>query len=67
MSGRRSRTNGDRTERRVVSALKARGIAAARVPLSSAVDGRFAGDIVVPLLGRDLIVGGSRSLSSGYL
>jgi hypothetical protein len=27
-----------------------------RVPLSGAVDGRFAGDIVLPLLGRDLCV-----------
>ena len=32
------------------------GIAAVRVPLSGAVGGRFAGDIVLPLMGRDLCV-----------
>jgi Holliday junction resolvase len=56
MSGRRSRSKGARTERGVVNALKASGIAAVRVPLSGAVGGRFAGDIVLPLLGRDLCV-----------
>ena len=35
---------------------KASGIAAVRVPLSGAVGGRFAGDIVLPLMGRDLCV-----------
>jgi Holliday junction resolvase len=49
MSGRHSRYNGARTERGTVNALKASGIAA-RVPLSGAVGGRFAGDIVLPLL-----------------
>ncbi len=56
MSGRRSRTKGARTERGIVNALKASGIAAVRVPLSGAVGGRFAGDLVLPLLGRDLCV-----------
>jgi Holliday junction resolvase len=56
MSGRRSRAKGSRTERGVVNALKASGIAAVRVPLSGAVGGRFAGDIVLPLMGRDLCV-----------
>ena len=56
MSGRRSRTKGARTERSIVNALKASGIAAVRVPLSGAVGGRFAGDIVLPLMGRDLCV-----------
>ena len=56
MSGRRSRDKGARTERAVVNALMASGIAAVRVPLSGAVGGRFAGDIVLPLLGRDLCV-----------
>ena len=37
MSGRRSRGKGARTERSIVNALKANGIAAARVPLSGAV------------------------------
>jgi hypothetical protein len=40
----------------VVNALKASGIAVVRVPLSGAVGGRFAGDIVLPLMGRDLRV-----------
>jgi Holliday junction resolvase len=56
MSGRRSRTKGARTERGIVNALRACGIAAVRVPLSGAVGGRFAGDIVLPLMGRDLSV-----------
>jgi Holliday junction resolvase len=56
MSGRRSRSKGARTERGIVNALRAGGIAAVRVPLSGAVGGRFAGDIVLPLLGRDLCV-----------
>jgi Holliday junction resolvase len=56
MSGRRSRSKGARTERRSVNALRASGIGAVRVPLSGAVGGRFAGDIVLPLMGRDLCV-----------
>ena len=56
MSGRRSRSKGARTERSIVNALKASGIVAVRVPLSGAVGGRFGGDIVLPLLGRDLCV-----------
>ena len=56
MSGRRSRSKGARTERSIVRALQANGIAAVRVPLSGAVGGRFAGDIVLPLMGRDLCV-----------
>jgi Holliday junction resolvase len=52
MSGRRSGSKGARTERSVVNALQADGIAAVRVPLSGAV----AGDIVLPLMGRDLCV-----------
>jgi Holliday junction resolvase len=56
MSGRRSRAKGARTERSIVHALQATGIAAVRVPLSGAVGGRFAGDIVLPLMGRELCV-----------
>jgi Holliday junction resolvase len=52
MSGRRSLRKGARTERSIVNAL----IAAVRVPLSGAVGGRFAGDIILPLMGRDLSV-----------
>jgi Holliday junction resolvase len=56
MSGRRPRSKGARTERRIVNTLQASGIAAVRVPLSGAVGGRFAGDIVLPLMGPDLCV-----------
>jgi len=56
VSGRRSRSKGVRTERAIVNALKASGVAAERVPLSGSVGGRFAGDIVLPLIGRDLCV-----------
>src|SRR6476661_1801175 len=56
MSGRQSRSKGARTERSIVHALRANGVAAVRVPLSGAVGGRFAGDIVLPLMGRDLCV-----------
>jgi Holliday junction resolvase len=70
MSGRRSRSKGARTERGIINALLANGIAAARVPLSGAAGGRFAGDINLPLMGRDLCVevkaraGGFRELYS---
>ena len=53
---RRSRSKGARTERCIVNALKANGIVAVRVPLSGAVGSRFAGDIILPLMGRDLCV-----------
>jgi hypothetical protein len=56
MSGRRSRIKGTRTERSIVNALRARGVAAARVPLFGSAGGRFAGDIILPLMGRDLCV-----------
>jgi Holliday junction resolvase len=56
MSGKCSRSKGARTERSIVNALQANGIAAVRVPLSGAVGGRFAGDIVLPLMGRDLCI-----------
>ena len=56
MSGRRSRSKGARTERSIVNALQAHGLAAVRVPLSRAAGGRFAGDIVLPLMGRDICV-----------
>ena len=56
MSGRRSRSKGARIERGIVNALHANGIAAVRVPLSGAVGSRFAGDILLPFMGRDLCV-----------
>jgi Holliday junction resolvase len=54
MSGRRSRNKGARVERGIVRSLQAEGFAATRVPLSGAAGGRFAGDVVMPLMGRDL-------------
>jgi Holliday junction resolvase len=54
MSGRRSRDKGARVERGIVMALQAAGLAAVRVPLSGAAGGRFSGDVIMPLAGRDL-------------
>ena len=56
MSGRKSRDKGARTERGVVKLLQAGGWAAERVPLSGSCGGRFAGDISLPFLGKDLCV-----------
>jgi Holliday junction resolvase len=56
MSGRRLRRKGARTERSIVNALQAYGPVGVRVPLSGAVGGRFAGDIVLPLMGCDLCI-----------
>jgi hypothetical protein len=53
MSDRRSHSTG----RSIINTLGATAIAAVRVPLSGAVGDRFAGDIVRPLLSRDLCVG----------
>ena len=47
MSGRCRRAKGARTKRT---------IAAVRVPLSGAVGGRFAGDVLLSLMGRDFCV-----------
>jgi hypothetical protein len=55
MSGRRSREKGARVERAIVHALQAEGFAAARVPLSGAAGGRFAGDVVVPVAKGDAL------------
>src|SRR5262245_51264361 len=54
MSGRRSRNKGTRTERAIVRALQSEGLAAVRVPLSGAAGGRFTGDVLMSLQGRDL-------------
>jgi hypothetical protein len=48
MSGRRSRSKGARTERSIVNALQANGMAAVRVRLSGVVGGRFAGGSAAP-------------------
>ena len=47
---RRSRAKGARVERAIIHALQADGFAAAHCPV------RFAGDVVVPVRGRDLTV-----------
>jgi Holliday junction resolvase len=44
------------TERSIINTLRAKGIAAVRELLSGATGDHFAGDIVRPLLGRDLCV-----------
>jgi Holliday junction resolvase len=54
MSGRRSRDKGARGERAIVRLLQAANFNAQRVPLSGAVGGRFAGDVLVRLLDKDL-------------
>jgi Holliday junction resolvase len=56
MSGNGPRNKGARTECGVVKALQASGIAAVHVPLSGAAGGRFGGDVILPLMGRDLCV-----------
>jgi hypothetical protein len=55
MSGRHSRTKGARTERSLVNAMQSHG-AAVRVLLSGAVGDRFAGDVLLPMMGRDFCV-----------
>ena len=56
MSGRQSRSKIARAEGSIVNALQSDGIAAVRVPLSGAVGGRFAGAVILPLMGRDFCV-----------
>ena len=56
MSGRRSRNKGARVEHAIVHALQAEGFIAARLPLSGAAGGRFSGDVLVSVQGRDLCV-----------
>jgi hypothetical protein len=49
--GRRSRDKGNRVERALVRMLQ--DLAAERIPLGGAADGRFTGDVTVPVLGLD--------------
>ena len=52
--GRRSREKGNRAERAIVAFLQDSGFAAERVPLSGSAGGKYAGDVTIPLLGRDM-------------
>jgi Holliday junction resolvase len=55
--GARHRQKAGREERMLVRIAQDNGFAAERVPLSGSVGGqRFSGDIVLPLVGRDLCV-----------
>jgi hypothetical protein len=49
------RQKGDRLERALVRLLAQHGIIAVRVPQSGARGGKFRGDLVLPLRGRELI------------
>jgi hypothetical protein len=54
--GRASRDKGNRFERAIVKQLQDHGLGAERVPLSGSAGGSYAGDLTVPILGRDLVV-----------
>jgi Holliday junction resolvase len=54
--GRSPRQKGNRTERALRHFLLQRGLTAERVPLSGSAGGRFAGDLLLTLAGRDHIV-----------
>jgi hypothetical protein len=51
--GKRSRDKGCRFERDLVNIFQAAGISAERIPLSGSAGGSFAGDITLPVLGKD--------------
>jgi hypothetical protein len=53
--GRAPRRKGDRLERALVRLLAQRGIVAVRVPQSGGKGGKFRGDLVLPLRGRELV------------
>lgn len=65
MSGRKSKRKGDRIERELVQRHKALGLAAQRVPLSGAAGGLFAGDVLVPGVGRIEVK--ARANGSGFV
>jgi Holliday junction resolvase len=54
--GKSPRQKGTRTERALRHYLLQRGFSAERVPLSGSAGGRFAGDLLLTLAGRDLII-----------
>jgi hypothetical protein len=53
--GRAPRQKGNREERHLVALLQAAGFAAERIPLSGSCGGRFAGDLSIPIIGRDCV------------
>jgi hypothetical protein len=53
--GRGARQKGNRTERAIKHFLLQRGLTCERVPLSGSAGGRFAGDLLLTLAGRDLV------------
>jgi len=63
--GRASRDKGNRLERAIVRLLQDHGFGAERVPLSGSAGGSYAGDLTVPLLGRDLVVE-AKSRANGF-
>ncbi|MCU0649901.1 MAG: hypothetical protein MUF00_18060 [Gemmatimonadaceae bacterium] len=65
MSGRKSKRKGDRIERELVARHRALGLAAQRVPLSGAAGGLFAGDVLVPGVGRIEVK--ARAQGSGFV
>jgi hypothetical protein len=65
MSGRKSKRKGDRIERELVARHRALGLAAQWVPLSGAAGGLFAGDVLVPGVGRIEVK--ARAQGSGFV
>jgi Holliday junction resolvase len=61
--GRSPRQKGNRTERALRYYLMQRGFTAERVPLSGSAGGRFAGDLLLTLAGRDQLLRSSSSMS----
>jgi hypothetical protein len=49
------RRKGDRLERALVRVFEQRGIVSVRVPQSGAKGGRYRGDLMMPLCGRELV------------
>jgi Holliday junction resolvase len=63
--GKAPRAKGDRLERVIVRLLQDIGLAAERIPLSGAAGGKFAGDLLVPCCGRDLVIE-AKARGSGF-
>jgi Holliday junction resolvase len=54
--GRAPRAKGNRLERAIVRLLQDAGLGAERVPLSGSAGGAYSGDLMIPILNRDLVV-----------